>query len=183
MADVNKVEGQEPTTNEEGNQNPAEAGANPEPKNEGDGGPDLFEGIPDDHPVRKEVTKLRNENASRRQAVHERDTLVDELKGKLADAKTPEEVKSLTDDYEKKLADKDLAITRKDVARDFGLPKKVEDALQGQDLESLRAEAQEWQELFGPKKPAPLTPTGGRTPAGPREDVTSMAKSIRARRQ
>lgn len=144
---------------------------------------DLFEGIPDDHPVRKVVQDLRGENASKRQLIHERDSLVDELKGQLAEAKTPEEVKKLTDTYEAKLAEKELAITRKDVAREFGLPAKVESALKGADLESLRTEAKEWQELFGGLKPAPLTPSGGRSPAEPVDDVKSIVDSIRSRRQ
>lgn len=185
MAELNKVEGQElePTpasTNE--------AGASTEPKggNEppaGDEESKLFEGIPDDHPIRKYVPKLRNENASKRQSLHERDALNAELKTKLEASKTTEEVSQLIAEYDEKLAEKDLQIVRKDIAREFGLPAKVETALAGKDLESLRTEAKEWQELFGNRKPAPLTPTGGRTPAEPAEDVKSLAKSIRSRRQ
>lgn len=171
--EANKVEGQEP----EPTDNPTEPN---EGKPKGD---DLFEGIPEDHPVRKVVSDLRGENASKRQAIHERDASLNELKGKLESAKTAEEFNKLVEDHAKAIAEKDLLITRKDVAREFGLPVKVESALQGTDLESLRTEAREWQELFGGKKPAPLTPTGGRTPAEPVDDIKSLAASIRSRRQ
>lgn len=171
--EANKVEGQEP----EATDKPTEQ-TNEKPK-----GDDLFEGIPADHPVRKVVSDLRGENASKRQALHERDSSLADLKGKLDSTKTVEEFNKLVEDHAKAIADKDLQITRKDVAREFGLPAKVESALQGADLEALRAEAKEWQDLFGNKKPAPLTPTGGRTPAEPASDVSSMVKSIRERRQ
>lgn len=177
MADVaENKDGLEPTANQtpEGNETPKPAG---------DEDSKLFEGIPEDHPIRKYVPKLRNENASKRQAIHERDASLTELKGKLDAAKTPEEFQKLVEEHGKEIAKKDLVIARKDVAREFNLPAKVESALAGTDLESLRAEAKEWQELFGNRKPAPLTPSGGRTPAEPVVDVKSMADSIRARRQ
>jgi len=172
--EANKVEGQEP---EPTNNQTAE------PNGEKSKSDDLFEGIPDDHPVRKVVSDLRGENASKRQAIHERDASLTDMKSKLEQAKTPEEFNRLIEDHAKAIADKDLQITRKDVAREFGLPAKVETALQGADLESLRTEAKEWQELFGGKKPAPLTPSGGRTPGEPVDDVKSLAAQIRSRRQ
>lgn len=172
--EANKVEGQEP----EPTNNQTVEPTGEKPKSD-----DLFEGIPEDHPVRKVVSDLRGENASKRQAIHERDTSLEEMKSKLEAAKTPEEFNQLVESHAKAIAEKDLQITRKDVAREFGLPAKVESALQGTDLEALRTEAQEWQELFGGKKPAPLTPTGGRTPAQPVDDVKSLAATIRSRRQ
>ncbi|GAA1411922.1 hypothetical protein AUR04nite_00480 [Glutamicibacter uratoxydans] len=171
--EANKVEGQEPApTNDPTPTEPEKAK-----------GDDLFEGIPADHPVRKVVSDLRGENASKRQAIHERDASLAEMTSRLEAAKTPEEFNKLVEDHAKAIAEKDLEITRKDVAREFGLPAKVESALSGKDLESLRTEAQEWQELFGKRKPAPLAPSGGRTPAEPVGDAQAMADDIRARRR
>ena len=175
MADV--VEDQESNNTNTDETTETEGSKNPE------GGSDLFEGIPEDHPVRKEVSKLRTENASKRQSIHERDALVDDLKAKLEGAKSAEELDALKSEYDRKLAEKELLIARKDVAREFSLPAKVESALKGEDLEALRAEAKEWQELFGTKKPEPLKPSGGRTPGSSPDDAKSFAAKIRAQRQ
>ena len=153
------------------------------PKPVGDDESKLFDGIPEDHPIRKYIPKLRNENASRRQQVHERDEAISELQGKLKDAKTPDDFNALIEAHNKVVAEKDLALARKDVAREFGLPPKVESALSGGDLEALRTEAKEWQELFGNRTPAPLPPSGGRSPSEPKSDVASAVAAIRAQRQ
>lgn len=156
--------------------------------NDGDGKPvdktsDLFDGIPDDHPVRGEVTKLRNENASRRQSVHEKDSLVTELTTKLEGSKTAEELQTIVSEYDSKLTAKQLELDRKTVASELSLPGELAARLAGNTIDELRADGTVLAEYFKGRKPAPLTPAGGSTPKVQASDAKAVAERIRANRR
>lgn len=81
-----------------------------------------------------ELKRVRAEAASRR-------TRVRELEDSLKDAKTPDEVQAAISDYTEKLAQAELAITVRDVADDFNIPKELRSFLTGKNEEELKAQA------------------------------------------
>lgn len=82
----------------------------------------------------KELGRVRAEAASRR-------TENRELKDALAKAKSPEDYEAAVNDYIAKLEAAERAITVRDVADEFGIPKELRDFLTGKTEEELKAQA------------------------------------------
>lgn len=177
MADTgNTTEGQEPESTdesetdqvEEGVENPADAEDTDEGTDADDAaGPDKWDGIPEDHWVRKELDKVRRDAAARRVEARE-------LKDKLSNSKSDEEVQQILADYDQKLAEADMKVAKLDAGRKFGLPDELIARLQGSTPEELLADAEKLAPLISksPRVPAPVPPSGGRNPREGSDDLT-----------
>lgn len=111
---ANPVEGQEPVVT------PAET--------EWDG---KVESLPTS--VQKMVKELREENAATRVERNE-------LRDKLATAKTPEEIQQIVADNDKRVAAAETARVRAEAARDAQLPKEYDEFITASDEEGIKAQ-------------------------------------------
>ena len=145
----------------------------------------LWEGIPEDHPVRNEVRSLREESASRRKEVQREREAREALESKFKDAKTPEEFQAAVEDFTQKLQAAQGEALRERVGRQFGLPDVLVARLQGDDEAALTEDAKAMQALLKqPVPPAPKNPpSGGLTPGSQAEDPKALAARIRQRRR
>lgn len=115
----------------------------------------LWDGIPEDHPVRTEVANAREEAGKYR-------TKLREIEEQFKDAKTPEEYAAVTRD-----------LNKANVAREFNLSDDVLEFLTGDSPEALKVQGEKLSKLGAPAEPAPepvtkvvtqTTPAGGLTP-------------------
>lgn len=145
----------------------------------------LWEGIPEDHPVRAEVERLRKESAAKRTTAQQIKQENEELKAKLAEAKSAEEVSELIEDWQSKVSQAELAATRERIGRRHSLPDEVVELLKGSDEESLEQHAQKLKELFGSSRPTPPTPParGGKSPGDETGDPRSYLAAIKKNRR
>jgi hypothetical protein len=128
------VEGQEPNKSTEENH-----------ESEENKTPDPWEKFPAEFNwVRKDMDDLRKEAAARRVEAKE-------LKEKLAEAKTPEEVQKLLAESEARVAEAELKATRAQAARKVGLDPKFDGFITG----STQEEIDEQVKLLAELKPAP----------------------------
>lgn len=192
MGDTHKpdTEGQAPTE-PQGTTNPADnpAGDPPaEPAPKGDdqqGGGDLWEGIPEDHPVRKKVADLNAESAARRVEARSLQEAKDELEAKIAELKTPEEFAAAIDEYKGKVAKAELEATKERVGRTYGLPDALVARLAGDTEEAIVEDAKALQALVSPNTPPPTPkdpPRGGLQPEKKALSAAEMAKKIASSR-
>ncbi|MDS2171616.1 hypothetical protein Q7C18_02790 [Nesterenkonia sp. CL21] len=174
------VEGQEPGNEQAPNAEEAQAGQATEATEEVNGGSPLWEGIAEDHPVRAEVEKLRKEAAAKRTTAQQIKQENDDLKAKLAEAKTSEEVQELINDYEAKVHTLEVENLKANVAAEYKLPKDLAALLQGSDKESLEAHAETLSQ-YAPKgaTPPPAPPSGGRVPADKPKSIEDMKAAVR----
>ena len=145
----------------------------------------LWEGVPEEHPLRDHVKSLNAENAAKRVENRNLQTANDELQGKLKDAKTPEEFQAAISEYTSKVDEAKTEALRERVARQHGLPDPLADRLRGTTEEELVADAVALQSLVGPAAPAPTprnAPSGGLKPADKPVDSAELADQIRNRR-
>lgn len=144
----------------------------------------LWEGIDEDHPVRKEVEKLRKEAADRRTTAQQIKQENEALKGQLEKAKTPEEYQELMDNYEAKVHALESTALRSQVASEFRLPNDLAELLKGDDEEALKAHAEKLSQ-YVPKGQTPSggNPRGGKNPNMDVIDVESTLETIRRNRQ
>lgn len=170
------------------NTDPA-AGENPEPTSGdpsvGENESPLWEGIADDHPVRAEVTKLRNEAASKRNAHKDAQAENLKLQADLQAATTKEDLDRIVAEHVEKTSAAESKLARVLIGNEFGLPATLADRLQGATEEELREDAKAVAALLGGREPQldPLDPAGGRTPRTSEPTASSLAASIRANRR
>lgn len=87
-----------------------------------------------------------------------------ELRAKLAEAKTPEEVKALAEDYEAKVQAAIKDSDRLRAAYEAGLPPELMDRVKGDDFDAMLEDAKFLAELASASQKEPRTPGGGRNP-------------------
>lgn len=180
--EVKNEEGQAP---EEQNAAPEETpGEEVQEEPKGEETPTLWDGIPEDHPVRSEVERLRKESAAKRISAQQAKQESEELKTKLSEAKTAEEVQSLISDYEEKVSALEGAMLRSSVASEYKLPADLAELLKGDDEESLKAHAEKLSR-YVPKSQAPSAgdPLGGKKPGEVPVDINSTLAQIKANRR
>lgn len=172
-------------------QAPVEPVVDPEaPVVEGDGNdPEavespLWEGIDEDHPVRNEVKKLRDEAAQRRTTAQQVKAENEELKTQLAEAKTAEEVQALVAAHESRVAELEGSLLRTQIATSYKLPEELAELLKGDDEASLKAHAERLAKFVPKGQTPPATePRGGRTPSQPSTDIDSTIAAIKSNRR
>lgn len=144
----------------------------------------LYEGIPEEHPIRAELTSVRAEAASRRSENRALQTTIDELREQLGNAKTQEEFDQAIADYDRKVQAATLEATRERVGRTYGLPDQLVSRLTGDTEEELIADAQALQGVLGNRPPAPPKnpPSGGLNPKEERFDAKATAARLQRRR-
>lgn len=144
----------------------------------------LYEGIPEEHPIRSELTSVRAEAASRRNENRALQSTIDDLREQLGKAKTQEEFDQAIADYDQRVNAATLEATRERVGRTYGLPDELVSRLQGDTEEELAADAQALQGLMGTKRQAPPQnpPSGGLNPNEERFDAKSVAARLRKSR-
>lgn len=145
----------------------------------------LWEGISEDHPVRKEVKKLREEAAAKRtnaqQIAQENETLKTQLK----EAKTPEEVQSLISEHEKTVNSLRSQMLREKIANTFKLPEDLAELLKGDDEDALKAHAEKLSQ-YVPKSqtsPSGTPPRGGKNPTAETMDIDDIVKLVESNRR
>ena len=143
--------------------------------------PDLFEGIPDDHPVRKTVEELRRENASKRTSANSVAQENEQLKQKLASAKTEDDVKAAVTAWEARYEEAQVELLKERVARTHGVPDAFLEFLTAKDEETLIKQAEKLKAVGTPAPPA-TPPVGGRNPRSEPLDPQSAAEKIRQSR-
>lgn len=161
---------QEPTEDGEG----AESASSP-----------LWEGVPEEHPLREHVKSLNAESAAKRIENRNLREANEKLQAQLTEAKTPEEFQAAVDEYKTKLSETQVEVLRERVARKFGLPDTLAERLRGSTEEELTADAESLKGFLGtPTPPAtPKTPpSGGLNPGSKVEDPAARAARIRQRR-
>lgn len=145
----------------------------------------LWDGVPDDHPLREHVKSLNAEAAAKRVENRSLRENVEQLQAQLAEAKTPEEFQAAVDEYKGKLEQTQAEVMRERVARKFNLPDALAERLRGSTEEELTADAESLRELIGEPTP-PATPknppSGGLNPGNKAEDPAAKAARIRQRR-
>lgn len=122
--------------------------------------------------VRKELEDTRKEAAEKR-------ILAKELQTKLAEAKTPEEVKQLTAAYDTKTADLEAQLARERVARKTGLADDMLEFLTGKTEEELQKQAEKLSGLAKPPAADPVVvtvqePRGGLDPSTDPNDANGF---------
>jgi hypothetical protein len=145
----------------------------------------LWDGVPDDHPLREHVKSLNAEAAAKRVENRSLRENLETLQSQLSEAKTPEEFQAAVDEYKQKLDETQVEVMRERVARKFGLPDPLAERLRGSTEEELTADAESLRGLIGAPTP-PATPknppSGGLTPGNKAEDPAARAERIRKRR-
>lgn len=174
--------GQEPNAGTGESQEPVET----EPQAPAsDGGDDLYEGIAEDHPVRKVITQLRKENAERRTKVNTFEERVTELESQLENATELPEVKSLVERFAGENKALKIQALQKDAAGEHKLPASLATRLQGETEEEIYADAKALAETL-PEPGAPTTPTapprGGRTPSAPAVTPEALLEQMKSQR-
>lgn len=137
------------------------------PQDAGDGEPDKWAGIPEDHWVRKELEDVRREAAAHR-------TKARDLSAQLEGAKSPEEVQQIIDEYSSKVAQAELKAAKLSAGRKFELPDELIARLQGENEEELLADAERLAPFAPkvPRTPTPIPPSGGRNPREGSDELT-----------
>lgn len=187
---VTQPEGQEPGA---GNvEEPAEQDQSTEDQAPQDAGTEevaeqesaLWAGIPEDHPVRNEVASLRREAAAKRTSAQQVKDENEQLQQKLAEAKTPEEVQGLIQEWQQKVSQAESQAARERVGRRHSLPDELVELLKGETEEKLDEHAQTLKGLFGQRNisPPPVPPTGGKHPAQGASSVEANLAAIKAAR-
>lgn len=124
--------------------------------------------------VQKMVKELREENAATRVERNE-------LRDKLATAKTPEEFQQIVAENDKRIAAAETARVRAEAARDAALPKEYDEFITASDEAGIRDQVAKLLGLAGLKKePAPepntepqVTPREPQAPGGNEPPVKS----------
>lgn len=189
--DVNNPTGQEPNAGEatdpkttEGEQTSSTEGGNEGQQNDNTQDSPLWEGIAEDHPVRGEVTKLRNEAAQRRATAAQVKQENENLQAQLADAKTPDEVQALVSQYETKIEGYEREATRSRIASEYQLPADLAGLLTGDDEAALKTHAETLAKYIPkPQGPPTPTPSGGRTPGDADTSIESNLAALRSLRR
>lgn len=139
--------------------------------------PEVHEDPPEEIPaevLRTKLTEANKEAADYRVQAKEHLAELTELRSKLAEAKTADEVDALVAGLEAKLTKAGQATARERAGRIHGLPDAMVARLQGTTEEEILADAEELAKLLVPGKPAPpapLDPRGGRNPGTPPDDT------------
>lgn len=104
--------------------------------------------------VQKMVKELREENAATRVERNE-------LRDKLATAKTPEEIQQIVADNDKRVAAAETARVRAEAARDAQLPKEYDEFITASDEEGIKAQVAKLLKLANPagEPPEPVVIT------------------------
>lgn len=179
------------------NEDPQSGAGAPEPAPAGENPPEppvdpeaasskLYEGIPEDHPIRTELESVRQESAARRILVRELEQTKEALTTQLSEAKTPEEFQAAVADYENKVAEATLTATKERVGRTHGLPDALVARLQGKNEEELTADAAALKALLPADQPAPTPPAPKDPPSGgltPHQRATSAKEAAERIRQ
>lgn len=116
--------------------------------------------------VQKMVKELREENAATRVERNE-------LRDKLASAKTPEEFQQIVADNDKRVAAAETARVRAEAARDAQLPKEYDEFITASDEEGIKAQVAKLLALAKPaavEPPEPIVITQ-QTPRAPGHDA------------
>lgn len=111
--------------------------------------------------VQKMVKDLREENAATRVERNE-------LRDKLATAKTPEEFQQIVAENEKRVAAAETARLRAEAARDAKLPKEYDEFITASDDEGIKAQVAKLLKLAVPSKADDEDEEPGVTPLTPR---------------
>ncbi|HJV99417.1 MAG TPA: hypothetical protein VJ617_10015 [Arthrobacter sp.] len=122
--------------------------------------------------VRKELEDTRKEAAEKR-------VLAKDLQTKLADAKTPEEVKQLTAAYDTKTADLEAQLARERVARRVGLDEDLVEFLTAKTEQELLTQAAKLARKKEPEEPVVVTvqePRGGLDPSTKPDEPNGFAE-------
>lgn len=145
----------------------------------------LWDGIPDDHPVRSEVQKLRDEAASKRTEARAQREAKEALEAQLQNATSKEDFDKAIADYEVKLQQATIETTRERVGRTHGLPDELVARLQGATEAELEADATALKAVLGNRTPAPTPknpPSGGLSPRQETSDPAAIAARIASAR-
>ncbi|WP_159795663.1 DUF7239 family protein [Puerhibacterium puerhi] len=142
----------------------------PTPKDEDKGG-----NKEDDLPAwaRDELSRTRREAARYR-------TERNDLRDKLKDAKTPEEFQAAVDEYNQKVSELELSLTREKVARKFNLPDELAERLKGSTEEELASDAEILKQFARPARGGGSDPKGGLDPTDTpsTEDIDDLVEDV-----
>lgn len=172
---------QTPTDGEQGDQEDSQQGSQESDES------GLWEGVADDHPLRKTVSDLRTESAARRTENRRLQEANDELRTQLTNATSNEDFQTAIAEYDDKVKAAQLEAARERTGRKYGLPDALVSRLAGESPEELEADAKELQALVAPQgaptpPPAPQPPArGGLDPNEERTDPAETAAAIRKR--
>lgn len=115
--------------------------------------------------LREIATQARSQAAAERVKRQEAAAEAAELKGRLAEAKSMDEVTAMANEYEAKLVKSNQAADRARAALAAGLPELLVDRIHGDDYDSMLADAQLLAEMtVKPAPQDPRNPSGGRSP-------------------
>lgn len=116
--------------------------------------------------LRTNLTRANEQAAAERVKRQEALTELEEMRTRLSEMKSIEEVDSVIAEYQQKLVVAETTTSRLLAAQAAGLPAGFETRLQGSTYEEMLADAQALAPLLGSGKtpPVPLPPQGGRTP-------------------
>jgi hypothetical protein len=124
--------------------------------------------------AQRELSRARSEAGKYR-------TERNELREKLKDAKTPEDIEAATKEYVEKVEALELQLTRERIARQFNLPDELAERLRGANEEELKADAQALQKFARPVSARGTDdPKGGLDPSTEPErfDASKAAEKI-----
>ena len=120
--------------------------------------------------ARDELSRTRREAARYR-------TERNELRDKLKDAKSADEVTALVAEYEQKHAELTLEISRERVARKHGLPDELAQRLRGSDEKELEADAELLKQFARPSRGGD-DPKGGLDPSDALDDFDADKQAL-----
>lgn len=157
---------------QQGEKSKAEEAQDSQDKEEGDAsGGGLWDGIPENHPVRQEVRNLRQEAAAKRTENKSLQDTISELEQQTAEMKSPDEFQKAVSEAQDKVRKANLATARERFGRTHNLPESLIPRLEGETDEEIEADALRLKEDLGIKVstkrqgPPKSPPAGGLNPA------------------
>jgi hypothetical protein len=156
--DANKVNDQEAS------QEPQEAGdkesgqGEQEDDEQNDNG--LWDGIDEDHPVRKVVQDLRREAAEKRTQNKTLQDTITSLEEQTREMKSPDEFQQAVAEAQQEAKKANLTAARERVARQHNLPESLIPRLRGDSAEELEADARQLRDDLGLDKKSTTPPRG-----------------------
>lgn len=148
----------------------------------------LWDGIPEDHPIRKEFKSLRDEAAARRVENKSLKDSFNSLEQRVEELDSPEDYQKAIAEANRKAEEAQLELKRVTIGNAAHLPPALHSRLQGKTEDELKADAAALQKELGidpatgkrgyqgpPKPPA----TGGLTPSQRSEDSQQILKNLR----
>jgi hypothetical protein len=125
--------------------------------------------------AQKELSRARNEAGKYR-------TERNDLREKLKDAKTPEDIEAATKEYVSKVEELERELARERVAREFSLPNELAERLRGDTEDELKADAKALQKFARPARGGSDDPKGGLDPSNEPDNFDPKAEAARLRR-